>query len=73
MLLPRVAPDETDRPGEDVTEAMAATAVAMDVSGSGDPITPIVIKLDRPFLFVLTVVPTGATLFLGQVADPSAG
>ena len=55
------------------TEAAAATAVVMDVGGPGEPFEPFVIRVDRPFLFVLTDVPSGAILFLGQVADPSAG
>ncbi|MFO7532040.1 MAG: serpin family protein [Candidatus Limnocylindrales bacterium] len=51
------------------TEAAAATAVAIRLtSGSSDPVT---VRLDRPFLFALRDVPTGAILFLGRVGDPS--
>jgi serpin B len=52
------------------TEAAAATAVVMRVTGAADE--PAVIRFDRPFLFALRDVPTGAVLFLGRVGDPSA-
>ncbi len=54
------------------TEAAAATAVLGLTGGPGDTSKPIVVRADRPFLFVLTDVPTGAILFMGRVADPSA-
>jgi serpin B len=54
---------------EEGTEAAAATAVVMPSSGS--PGGPVELRLDRPFLFALRDVPTGAILFLGRVADPS--
>jgi serpin B len=52
------------------TEAAAATAVVM-VAGSM-PAEPVAVRADRPFLFALRDVPTGAVVFLGQVGDPSA-
>ncbi len=33
----------------------------------------IVVRADRPFLYVLTDVSSGAVLFMGRVADPAAG
>jgi serpin B len=52
------------------TEAAAATAVVMRDSGApGDPVS---LDVDRPFLFALRDLPTGAVLFLGRVVDPSA-
>jgi serpin B len=52
------------------TEAAAATVILMgDTSGPGSP--PIELRVDRPFLFVLRDVPTGAVVFMGRVADPS--
>jgi hypothetical protein len=51
------------------TEAAAATAVVMrESAGPGEPVT---LHVDRPFLFALRDVPTGAVLFLGRVGDPS--
>jgi serpin B len=50
------------------TEAAAATAVGFDVS-RGDP--PLVVRADRPFVFAIRDVPTGAILFLGHIVDPS--
>ena len=52
------------------TEAAAATAVVMgDVAA---PVEPIAVHVDRPFLFAVRDVQTGAVLFLGRVLTPSA-
>ena len=53
------------------TEAAAATAVAM--AATAMPAEPITLRVDRPFLFAVRDVPTGAVLFLGHVVDPSGG
>jgi serpin B len=53
------------------TEAAAATAVVMRQTAM--PSEPLTVRVDRPFLFALRDVPTGATLFLGRVGDPSMG
>lgn len=53
------------------TEAAAATAVVMvPTAAPSDP--PVTLEIDRPFLFAVRDVPTGAVLFLGRIADPSA-
>ena len=52
------------------TEAAAATAVI--VEGSGMPEFDVDLTIDRPFLFVIRDLPTGAILFMGAVHDPSA-
>jgi serpin B len=54
------------------TEAAAATAVGGDVGGPGSrPVKEITMRLDKPFLFFLRDVETGAVLFMGRVTDPS--
>jgi serpin B len=50
------------------TEAAAATIVGFDTSGGEMP----TLRVDRPFLFAIRDVSTGAIVFLGHVADPSA-
>jgi serpin B len=59
------------RVDEDGTEAAAATAVVMATRGMAmrEP-DPLEVRFDRPFLFVLRDVRTGAVLFLGRVSDP---
>jgi len=52
------------------TTAAAATAVVMRATAI--PAEPVTVRLDRPFLFALRDLPTGAILFLGRVTDPSA-
>jgi len=54
---------------ENGTEAAAATAVVMRATAM--PAEPVAFRADRPFLFALRDVPTGAILFLGRVGDPS--
>jgi serpin B len=55
---------------EEGTEAAAATAVVM-TRAAAIPRPPIVLRLDRPFLFAIRHVPTGAVLFVGRVDDPT--
>jgi serpin B len=52
------------------TEAAAATAVAM--AEMAMPEQPVEITVDRPFLFFIRDMETGAILFLGRVVDPRA-
>ncbi|MHB9116299.1 MAG: serpin family protein [Thermoleophilia bacterium] len=51
------------------TEAAAATAVTVAAGISEEPAE---LRADRPFLWLIRDVETGAVLFLGQVVDPSA-
>jgi serpin B len=52
------------------TEAAAATAVVMGRTSA--PAETVTLTVDRPFLFALRDIETGAVLFLGRIADPSA-
>lgn len=54
------------------TEAAAATAVVMmkATAIAGPKPTPIEVKVDRPFIYAIQHVPSGACLFLGHVTDP---
>ncbi len=54
---------------EEGTEAAAATAVVMEAV-SAPCCTSLIV--DKPFLFAVRDVPTGAVLFLGRVTDPTA-
>lgn len=49
------------------SEAAAATAVVMGRTSAPQPVT---LNVDRPFLFALRDVQTGAILFLGRVTEP---
>jgi serpin B len=51
------------------TEAAAATAVFMEVTGL--PPHLITVTVDRPFLFVIHDIQTGTPLFIGRVEDPT--
>lgn len=56
---------------EEGTEAAAATAaVVMQVTSAMRPDEPIEVKVDRPFLYAIQHVPSGACLFIGRVTDP---
>ncbi len=50
------------------TEAAAATAVMMGVTSM--PLEPVQVTVDRPFLFLIRDMETGAILFMGRVVQP---
>jgi len=59
------------RVDEEGTEAAAATAVM--VAGSEAPFDELIeLTIDRPFIFLIRDINTGAILFLGRVLDPTA-
>lgn len=50
------------------TEAAAATAVMMELTAA--PAEPVEVTIDRPFMFAIRDIQTGALLFVGRVVDP---
>jgi len=52
------------------TEAAAATAVIMP--GSAAPEPTVEVTIDRPFIFLIRDIETGAILFVGRVMNPGA-
>jgi len=52
------------------TEAAAATAVIMKLTAVPEP--PVEVTLDRPFIFLIRDIETGAILFVGRVMNPGA-
>jgi serpin B len=54
---------------EEGTEAAGATGVVMDKACA----PAVAFRADRPFIFIIRDVKTGAVLFLGRCADPSVG
>lgn len=57
---------EVDETG---TEAAAATAVVMTATAM--PLQPIQMTVDRPFIFLIRDIKTGAIIFVGKVVNPS--
>ncbi len=57
---------------ENGTEAAAATAVMMVTSAPGPkPEEPVVVTIERPFIFLIRDIETGAILFIGRVMNPN--
>jgi serpin B len=56
---------------ESGTEAAAATGVILEAESAQEPEPPVVVTVDRPFVFFIRDIETGAILFVGRVADPS--
>jgi serpin B len=57
-----------DEKGTEAAAATAATMMATSAMIKRSP--PIEVKVDRPFVYAIQHVPSGACLFLGRVTDP---
>jgi serpin B len=51
------------------TEAAAATGVVVGITSA--PLDPATVTVDRPFIFLIRDIATGAVIFTGRVVDPS--
>ena len=54
---------------EEGTEAAAATAVVIGITSA--PVDPREVRIDRPFLFLIRDIETGAVLFIGRTLNPT--
>lgn len=54
---------------EEGTEAAAATIV--DIGMTSAPLTPFILNIDHPFIYIIREVTTNSILFMGKVADPT--
>ena len=57
---------------EEGTEAAAATAVVVGITSAAIEPMPVVFNADHPFVFAIRDLDSGALLFMGRVADPTA-
>jgi serine protease inhibitor len=69
LLINDVAHQSFIETNEEGTEAAAATVVEIGTT-SALP-TPLVLKLDHPFIYIIREVTTNTIIFMGKVADPS--
>jgi serpin B len=54
---------------EEGTEAAAATVVEIGVTSV--PVSPMVFRMDHPFMYIIRETTTNSIIFMGRVTDPS--
>jgi serpin B len=73
LVISQVAHEAYISVDENGTEAAAATAVVIGRTSTQVGPIRVTVTVDHPFLFAITDAKTGTPLFLGRVADPTAG
>jgi serpin B len=73
LFISEVAHEAYISVDENGTEAAAATGVVIATSAGRVVTARATVTADHPFLFAITDTKTGTPLFLGRVADPTAG
>jgi serine protease inhibitor len=71
LLINEVTHQAFIETNEEGTEAAAATVVDVGVTSAG-PDTPILIDVNRPFIYFIRETTTNSILFMGRVVDPLA-
>jgi serine protease inhibitor len=69
LLLNEVTHQSFIETNEEGTEAAAATVVEVGVTSM--PVSPMVFKMDHPFMYIIRETTTNSIIFMGRVADPS--
>ncbi|UCS95585.1 serpin family protein [Echinicola marina] len=69
LKISRVIHDALIDVDEKGTEAAAATVVEIELTAANP--TPLIISMDRPFIFFIQEKHSGAILFMGKLSDPS--
>lgn len=70
LLISKVQHNTFIEVNEEGSEAAAVTSVEVELTSIGAGGSPLLFKVDRPFLFAIREKDTGAILFLGQVYNP---
>ena len=70
LLISKVQHNTFIEVNEEGSEAAAVTSVEVANTSIGGGGSPLLFKVDRPFLFVIREKDTGAILFMGQVYNP---
>jgi serine protease inhibitor len=68
LLINEVTHQSFIETNEEGTEAAAATVVEIGVTSM--PLSPMVLKLDHPFLYMIRETTTNSIIFMGRVSDP---